>query len=125
MDPFEPHEVEMAEEEIEHLPETAPPRLDKAKIIEYLKYGGLISILRSGLGGAPARAWLCPDTLGNVTHTFAAERGVVGGEPIPMAAVFESRVSKPKQEGVASYLRSFGLDQREARQVVAFIGTAP
>jgi hypothetical protein len=125
MDPFEPHEVEMAEDEIERLPPAPPPRLDKAKIIEYLKHGGLISILRSGLAGGPARAWLCPDTLGNITHTFAAERGVVGGDPIPMAAMFEGKVSKPKQEEVVSYLRSFGLDQREARQVVAFIGTAP
>ncbi|MFO0965639.1 MAG: hypothetical protein U0793_08660 [Gemmataceae bacterium] len=42
-----------------------------------LASGGLISILRSNLGGGrnPPRAWLCLDQLGNVTHTFIPERG--------------------------------------------------
>ena len=81
MDPFEPMSVELPADEIEAIPpgaEVTRP-IDKQRVIDYLVNGGLISILRSNLSGGKnqPRVWLCLDQLGNVTHTFILERGVI------------------------------------------------
>jgi hypothetical protein len=129
MDPFEPMSVELPEDEMEAIPPGAEVirSLDKQRIIEYLVHGGLISILRSNLSGGKnhPRAWLCPDQLGNVTHTFVPERGVLGGQSIPVGAVHDNKVFAPKRDSVLSFVESFGLNRHEAEKVVSEVGTAP
>jgi len=129
MDPFDPMTVEMPEDEIEAVSteEKVPPTIDKSKIIEYLESGGLVSILRSNISGGKnqPRVWLCLDNLGNVTHTFIPERGVIGGQVVPFWAVHDDKVFSPKRDAVLSYLQSFGLNQQEVEKVVSEVGTAP
>jgi len=129
MDPFEPMRVELPEDEMEPIPpETeTPQRIDTGRIAEYLVNGGLISILRSGLSGGrhQPRVWLCLDQLGNVTHTFVPERGVIGGQPVPAGAVHDDRIFTPKRDCVISFVESFGLNHVEAENVVSGVGTAP
>lgn len=54
---------------------------DPARVIDYLKRGGLLAILRSNLGGGrdQPRAWLTFDARGDLIHTFNADRGLLGG----------------------------------------------
>lgn len=129
MDPFEPMMIELPEDEMEAVdPEAQAPRpISKEETIAYLTGGGLISILRSNLSGGrrQPRAWLCRDNLGNVTHTFVAERGIVGGNPVPLAAVHGDEVFAPKRDVVISFIESLGLSRRDAERVVSEIGVGP
>lgn len=129
MDPFEPMRVELPEDEMEAIPpDTAAARpLDHESVIDYLTSGGLIAILRSNLVGGKnqPRVWLCLDQLGNLTHTFIPERGVIGGQVVPFWAVHDDKVFSPKWDTVLSFLESFGLNRHEAETVVSEIGTAP
>jgi hypothetical protein len=129
MDPFESTTFELPGDEIEPVDDLAESGavMEKEKIETYLIYGGLVAILRSNLSGRrnQPRVWLRPDSLGNVTHTFEEERGVVGGEVVPFQAVHHDRVLAPKREEVVSFLESFGLDLRDAEKVVSIVGTDP
>lgn len=129
MDPFEPTAYELPENEIEALSESANSitAIDAARVIDYLKNGGLISILQSNRSGGrnQPRVWLCLDSLGNVTHTFLKERGLHGGETVPFLAVYEDHVFSPKQDEVSALLRSFGLDASQADEIIASVGTYP
>jgi len=128
MDPLEPLSVVMPEEECQIVLESDRngQTIDKDKIIEYLKYG-LFSILRSNRssGTNQPRVWLCFDNLGNVTHTFNQQRGLVGGESVPFQAHREDVIAAGKRAEVLKFLETFGLDHREAEQVVRFVGTSP
>jgi hypothetical protein len=127
-DPLDPMIWALREDEMEAVePGTEPePTLEKERIIEYLKYGGLPSILRSNMrrGKYHPRVWLCLDNLGNVTHTFYQERGIVGDQIPPRGALRGQKVFAPKLEDVISFLDSFGLNRREAEEVIAEFGTA-
>src|SRR4051794_21613724 len=61
-DPGEPIESEVPEDEL------TPARLAKEAVVDYLTQGGLLSLLRSNLGGGPdpPRAWLTLDSRGRV-----------------------------------------------------------
>jgi len=128
MDPSEPMSVELPEDEMELIPPGAEDKrhLDKRNVIDYLINGGLVSILRSNLSGGKSQpVWLCLDQLGNVTHTFISERGIVGGQLVPFSALYEDKVFAPKLNSVLSYIQSFGLNRQEAEKVVSEVGTAP
>lgn len=129
MDPFEPMTVEVSEDEIEAVRTDAgaTAMIDKGRIIEYLNSGGLVSILRANISGGKnqPRAWLCLDNLGNVTHTFIPERGVIGGHVVPFWAVHDDKVLLPKKDAILSFLQSFGLNLPEAETVVSEVGTTP
>jgi hypothetical protein len=128
MEPFEPMMLELPEDELEAADRTdgAVP-IDKDKITDYLTNGGLVSILRSNLSGGryQTRAWLCLDNLGNVTHTFVPERGMIGGELVPWGAVHDDKIFRPTRDSVLSLIQSFGLTRDEAEKIVSKIGTAP
>ena len=89
--------------------------------------GGLISILRSNLsvGKNQPRVWLCLDQLGNVTHTFVPERGILGGQLVPNWAVRDDKIFTAKRDSVVSLLESFGLSQQDAEKVISEVGTTP
>src|SRR5437879_1328503 len=74
-DSGEPITFEVPEDDVE----AATP--DRAAVLRYLKEGGLLAILRSHLGGSQdqPRVWLTLVPGGAVTHTFAADRGLIGG----------------------------------------------
>lgn len=129
MDPFEPAAYELAESEIEpiHEPAGKGVEVDMERVINYLKKGGLISILRSnGSGGrSQPRVWLCLDSLGNVTHTFIKERGQLGGESVPFMAYREDRVFAPSRNEVTEFLGGFGLNTAQVEDVLETVGTFP
>jgi hypothetical protein len=129
MDPFEPTILELAGDEIEAVDEREElaPAFGADQIEAYLANGGLIAILRSNSSGGrkQPRAGLRPDSVGNVTHTFDQERGVVGGRVVPFAATHGDKVFTPKRDEVLSFLRSFHLDRRQAERVLSAVGTAP
>lgn len=128
LDPFDPIITEFPEEEIAPFDRTnghAPLR--RAAIIEFFKFGGLALILRSNIAGGKLqpRVWLRHDSNGNITYTFAEERGRVGGESVPARALREGRIFAPKRDEVLKYLRSFGLSKAQAEDVIAEVGTVP
>lgn len=128
MDPFDSMTVELPEDEFEVDTESNRPKpLAREEIVDYLKWGGLIAILRSNLGGKnQPQVWLCRDSLGNLTHTFSEERGLIGGETVPFFTVHQGRVFKPKENQVLSYLmKSFHLHEDDAREVLNSVGVAP
>jgi hypothetical protein len=128
MDPYEPALFELPADEIQTANSSEASRtLGKNEIVDYLKNGGLIAILQSNLGGKDQpRVWLCRDNLGNVTHTFISERGLLGGATVPFWTLHEgSRVFSDKKDEVTTYLTSFGLSHEEAELIVHAVGTAP
>jgi hypothetical protein len=127
-DPFEPDLRTVTEDELE--PDVTPPApLEKPEILRFLKNSGLIRLLMtnpSAEGPKDSRVWLCRDQLGNVTHTFSAERGQVGGATVPFAAFWGSDgIQAHKRDEVASYLRTFGLTPEEAEDVIRAVGVSP
>ena len=70
------------------------------------------------------RAWLTLTPLGNVTHTFAKERGFVGGGTVPYDALWGDRLRKSRVGEVVEFLEHFGLTKNEAEQLIREIGTA-
>ncbi len=128
-DPFEPSVYELPESEIEPLQESADTliAMDSAKVIDYLKNGGLISILRSNNpgGGNQPRVWLRLDNLGNATYTNIKERGYLGGETVPFMTVRNDRVLSARRDEVSALLRSFGLDPGQVGEVLASVGIFP
>jgi len=99
-----------------------------SRIVDYLKQGGLVPILRANLGGSPTQpqVWFRLGNLGQVVHTFDPSRGVRGGWTVPFSALHgPDRIFAPKVDEVASFLRSFGLDEVQADEVIRAVGTAP
>jgi hypothetical protein len=125
--PFETKDYELQEDEIEPLDEStqSAAALDKKQTIAFLKHGGLLSILRSNLSGgwSQPRVWLRPDSLGNVTHTFLPEWGVIGGQLVPFQAIRGDKILMSKREDVRALLQSFGLNPSEAEDVLSSVGT--
>lgn len=107
--------------------ELTPAEQDRGKLIDYLKDGGLISILRSNLAGGrnQPKVWLSLDSRGNLTHTFTAERGFVGGVTVPFFALQGDRIFTPKSEEVVAFLSGLGLAQPEAEEIIRSVGTLP
>lgn len=122
----EPQVIELPEDGLHNAPTDRP--LDDSDISDYLAHGGLISILRSNLSGGAnqPKAWLCRDSLGNVTHTFLQERGMVGGESVPFFALHGGdKIFKPKILEVREFLQSFQLSSADVERIIAAVGTAP
>jgi len=124
MDPFDPMEFELPENEIQ--PDTGIDNpLTSEEVKQYLANGGLLLILSAGSDGSSSRVWLRRDTLGNVTHTFVEERGMVGGAAIPPRAESDGKIFTPLRQKVVQFVRSFDLTEKEANSVVDRVGTHP
>ena len=124
--PFEDEVLEIPEDELTPEPER-DVEISSEAIVEYLENGGLLQILRANLAGGrdQPRAWLLPDTLGNVVHTFLEVRGKFGGATVPFYALHRNRIRTEKQNEVTEFLKAFGLSAAEARQVTDAIGYDP
>ncbi len=118
----EPDSFELPEDALQ-----AVPVPDKPAIMAYLKNGGLVKILHANLGGGQnqPKVWLTYTPQGAVTHTFNAERGMIGGAKVPFFALHEKKVFTAKQEEVIAFLAKFGLTRAEADKVLRSVGTAP
>jgi hypothetical protein len=111
------------------LPEHAiePRALNREEKMDYLAGGALLDILRRGSGGRnPPRVWLSFTPQGRISHTFIEPNGVFGGEVIPprMLTEEEKTIFEPKRGEVAAFVRSFGLSQADADEVVRRVGVA-
>lgn len=117
----EPDSFEMPDDE---LAAAGPP--DKTAVIRYLKEGGLVEMLRSNLNGGrqQPKVWLTYTSRGNITHTFIAERGMLGGATVPFFALYQGSVFAGKREEVVEFLASFGLNRNEAQEILAAVGIA-
>lgn len=117
--PEEPVTFEVPEDDLGMVPPTAAA-------MEYLKQGGLIAILRTGVGGPHApRVWLTLNSHGEVVHTFLEEQGIVGGNPAPPQTLQGDKVFTPRKPQVIEYLTTFGLNPDQAEDVIRTVGTAP
>lgn len=117
--PEDPVAFEVSEDDLGTVPPTAA-------VMEYLKRGGLVEILRTGVGGPHApRAWLTLDSQGEVVHTFIAEQGIVGGNPAPTRTLQGDKVFQPEKPRVIEYLTRFGLTPDQAEEVIRTVGTVP
>ena len=130
MDPYEPEDYTVPEGELEPVAKGDPKEqpLAKEEICRYMKNGGLVAILMSNSSGGSnqPRVWLCRDQLGNITHTFSQDRGLVGGDTVPFWTLFDNdRIFLPKKDQVAAFLASFGLTPEEAEGVIQAVGTSP
>jgi hypothetical protein len=126
MDPFEPEMYFIKEGELEPAPESNDrAELTKERILAYLKNAGLTRMLRVDSPGRQfqPRAWLCVNQLGDITHTFAPERGLLGGGTVPYGALCFDRIRKSKVGEVVEFLEHFGLSKKEAEQLIREIGT--
>jgi hypothetical protein len=117
----DPDSFELPEDELE-----AASIPDREAVIEYMKRGGLVAILRSNLSGGKNQpnVWLTYTPRGSVTHTFIPERGVLGGATVPFSALHEGKVFAGKEEEVADFLTDFGLNRADAKLVLAAVGLA-
>ena len=125
-DPYDDGVIEMPEDELALEDKNIAP-IPSADIVRYLENGGLVQILKTNMSGGrnQPRVWLSRDSLGNVVHTFIAERGRVGGSIIPFMALHDNRVFAPKLDEVLTFLSTFGLSEYDAKQVITGVGTAP
>jgi len=127
--PNHPHTSEVflvSEVQMQHIPpneeEAERCQFDRETIKNFLIDGGLISIL---VHNSPEPVWLRRGPRGNVTFTNIDGYSQNGGK-IPPAYVLEGeRISAPKQEEVIQFMKSFGLTDNDARDVISHIGTAP
>ena len=127
-DPDDSEAFEMPGEEMELVPadDALARPIEDSEAVDYLQRGGLISMLQASTSNEKQiGVWLRRDSLGNVTHTFAADRGLVGGAVIPSGAVHNNRVSSTKKDEVSKFVESFGLGRRDANAVLKTVGTAP
>lgn len=93
-------------------------------VIDYLKTGGLITILQKQNVQA---VWLYTREDGSVRHTFTQPDHGVGGQPIPRSASTDGKVfcAVPNKERVVEFLKGIGLSGTEADEVIKAAGTAP
>ena len=128
-DPYDDKVFEMPEDEIDVVGQDAwqGEAIHAGEAMEYLERGGLIRILRAGMSGGKTqpRAWLCRDSLGNATHTFSPDRGVLGGAIVPFSALHDNRVFTPKRDDVLSFLNAFELSSKDSEHVLQTVGMAP
>lgn len=124
-DPYEETYTEMPEEWLT-LTDSGVRPISPEEVKEHMVNAGLIEILRSNMEGGKyqPRVWLGHDSLGNITHTFAEERGSVGGAIPPISAIWNSRIHKQKVDKVIEFLMTFGLSKSDAEEVVKKVGTA-
>lgn len=121
-DPHEPVTLVIPEEELE--PDSSPPPkpLEKAEVLDYFNRGGFLNMLITGeqQPGWPPLVWLCRNSYGRLTHTYASERGQLGGVPVPRGVLHPLflRPLPEKKDQLKTFLAGFGLTPAEAEEVI-------
>lgn len=114
--------------------ELSPVTLAREDVINYLASGGLIDMLGRNQGGGPnpPRVWLTYSPRRKepkgwelvVAHTFIAEEGILGGEPIPFFVLTGRKIFEPEKRKVLQFLKSFDLNGADAEDVIRRVGVA-
>jgi hypothetical protein len=124
--PYSSDNFLVGEDEIEHMSQkeqaTLRERLDPQAIKDFLIQGGLISML---VRNSPEAVWLRRGPHGKLTYTYIEGYSATGGAPAPVFAVSEERVFSGKRDTVIEFLKSFGLPDKDAEEVVTTVGTHP
>ncbi|NLS98266.1 MAG: hypothetical protein GXX96_39555 [Planctomycetaceae bacterium] len=125
-DPYDDEFIEMPGDELV-IAQDQVASIPESSAVEYLKHGGLLQILKANLSGGKTqpRVWLTRDRLGNVVHTFIAERGSLGGATVPFAALHNNRVFAPKRDEVLAFLATFNLSNEGVESIIDAVGIAP
>jgi hypothetical protein len=114
------------EEEIRHVTQeeqaTFEEHLDPEAIKEFLVQGGLISLL---VRNTPEPVWLRRGPRNTVTYTFVEGYSSTGGVPPPMYSLHGERIFSGRREAVVDFIKSFGLSNEGAEEVVREVGVAP
>ena len=92
--------------------------MEKDEVIDYLANGGLWSMLRVSSDGISRRAWLGRAPTGTISHRFDASMGGIGGGFVPCLALQNGTIFERKTVEVLAFVKSFGLDEREAEHVL-------
>lgn len=124
-DPYTPTDYWATETDIERLKQQElnalaaplPPELT----VPFLKEGGLVSLLLQD-GHKPV--WLRLSPYGNITFTLIEGYSGTGGAVPPTQALHGERIRKDKVVDVARFLRTFGLTEEQANDVIRAVGTA-
>ena len=87
-----------------------------------LPHGGLFAILARN---SPQPVWLRRGPRGSVTHTYIEGYSATGGDAPPLSALHGEKIFTPKRDAVIRFLKSFGLSDDDAAEVVRRVGTAP
>ena len=126
-DPYDDMYVELPEDELEFSQADLDSALPETAVINYLKNGGLLSILALNIsdGKNHPKVWLRQDSLGNAIYTLIEERGEIGGSTVPYRALHDNKIFLPKLKDVLEFVRSFDLSLPKAKDVTTTIGTAP
>ncbi len=127
-DPDEPAVRLVFDDELALEPPSEPVPLEKDKVMEFLKLGGLIAILKPPENGKKEQrcVWLSRGTLGGITYTFNPDRGILGGVGIPYMMLHENiKIFAKEVERVVAFLKHFDLTEEEARDVIKAVGVVP
>ncbi len=124
--PYSSDVLLLGEDEME--PMTADERttlyepLDPQAVKDFLIHGGLFAILARN---SQQPVWLRRGPRGSLTQTYIEGYSVTGGESPPLSALHGEKIFTPKRDAVIRFLKSFGLTDDEAGEVVRRVGTAP
>jgi len=125
-DPYGADDFLVGEDDVEHLTkdeeQNLMSRLSPAAIQDYLIHGGLVSML---VNHSPEPVWLRPGPQGSLTYTYVEGYSMTGGDPAPTGALFGEKIFSPKRNAVLRFIKSFGLNDADAHEVVHTIGVAP
>ena len=125
-DPFAREEFLLRGSEIKPLSEQEQhdlfDRLSSEAIRKFLIHGGLVSIL---VRDSPEPVWLRLDAKGNVTFTFIEGYSGTGGKASPRFALHGEKIFINKKSEVIDFVKSFGISEAMAKEIVSAVGTAP
>jgi hypothetical protein len=123
--PYDSRVFVVDEDEIEHLTEDEQAvlyeRLDPDAIKDFLIRGGLTLIL---VRNSPEPVWLVRGPRGILMHTYIEGYSATGGESPPMFALHGEKISAPKRDAVVRFVKSFGLSDEDAEEVVNKVGVS-
>lgn len=123
--PYNTHELLVSADEIDHL--TAEEQavlyepLASEEIKQFLINGGLMSIL---VHNSAEPVWLRRGPRGNVTHTFIEGYSTTGGAIPPPSALHEEKISASQRNAVIRFVKTFGLNDSDAENVVNQFGVS-
>jgi len=114
----EPQVLDRAEDALE------PAEPDWGPVFAYLA-GNLVKILEHGRQGGRPKVWLSFGPQGQLTLTYQAERGWLGGAKIPFGAVEHGALFAPMKESVLKFLQGFGLSADDAERLYVRVASTP
>lgn len=103
------------------------PAPSKPALMNYLKNGGLVKILKLNIPGNRdiSPVWLTLRSDGRIAPTLNDSGHDLGGAVVPFNSLVDGKIQARKRHRVTVFLTSFGLTSSQADEVVRAIGTAP